>query len=148
MLLLSNDNVKHIEHAERQLQHEQAVALDGFADPDTLSDSMLASPTIEVSLGAFNDGRGLSLARYLRLNKNYTGVLRATGNLLPDQLQAIYQLGFDEVLVGDVNLARHSETDWLDAHRRLNDLTACLPAYVEKDDGQPSVWSKRMATAQ
>ena len=147
MLLLSSDCVKHIEHAERQVQYGKAMALDGMTDPESLSDSLLASMTIEVSLGAFNDGRGLSLARYLRLHKNYTGLLRATGNLLPDQLQAIFQLGFDEVLVGDVNLARHSEQDWLDAHRRLTNPTQSLPTYCEQDEVQPSVWSRRQARA-
>ena len=148
MLLLSNDSVTPISHADRQLQFEQSVALDGATDPTTLTDAVVASPAIEINLPAFNDGRGFSLARYLRLNKKYTGVLRATGNMLPDQLQAIIQLGFDEVLVGDVNLARHSEQDWLGAHRRLTDLSASLPAYVENENGRQSIWSGRITAAQ
>ena len=146
MLLLSKASVKTIPHAERQLQFEQSTALDGIVDPQTIDDSVLAAEAIEVNLDAFNDGRGLSLARHLRLSKRYTGVLRATGNMLPDQLQAIFQLGFDEVLVGDVNLARHSEKDWREAHRLLTDRAGSLPAYAEVDRTQPSIWSRRQVT--
>ena len=43
---------------------------------------------------AFNDGRAYSIARQLR-QMGYRGELRATGNVLPDQLQLMLQVGFD-----------------------------------------------------
>jgi uncharacterized protein (DUF934 family) len=43
---------------------------------------------------AFTDGRSYSLARQLRLD-GYRGELRATGNILPDQLQFMLQVGID-----------------------------------------------------
>ncbi len=49
---------------------------------------------------AFNDGRAYSIARALR-EMGYRGELRATGNVLPDQLQFMLQVGFDAFEIGD-----------------------------------------------
>ena len=49
---------------------------------------------------AFGDGRSYSLARQLRLD-GYKGELRAEGNVLPDQLQLMRQVGFDSFAVSD-----------------------------------------------
>lgn len=129
-------------HAERQAQFEQAIALDGNTDPLTLGEDVLEADAIEINIPAFSDGRGLSIARYLRLNKGYSELLRATGNVLPDQLQSLFQLGFDEVLIGDVNLAKHSEQDWREASDRFVKNQPLLPAYHEAGD-QKSIWKTR-----
>ncbi|MDE2384997.1 MAG: DUF934 domain-containing protein [Alphaproteobacteria bacterium] len=49
---------------------------------------------------AFADGRSYSIARGLRLD-GYRGELRAEGNVLPDQLQYMRQVGFDSFAVSD-----------------------------------------------
>jgi len=49
---------------------------------------------------AFSDGRSYSIARGLRLD-GYRGELRAEGNILPDQLQYMRQVGFDSFVVTD-----------------------------------------------
>ncbi|MEG7628333.1 DUF934 domain-containing protein, partial [Listeria monocytogenes] len=55
---------------------------------------------IELPFPAFNDGRAYSLARQFR-QLGYRGELRATGNVLPDQLQFMLQVGFDTFEIGD-----------------------------------------------
>jgi uncharacterized protein (DUF934 family) len=55
---------------------------------------------IVLTFPAFGDGRSYSLARGLRLD-GYRGELRAEGNLLPDQLQYMRQVGFDSFVVTD-----------------------------------------------
>jgi uncharacterized protein (DUF934 family) len=55
---------------------------------------------IVLSFPAFTDGRSYSLARQLRLD-GYRGELRATGNILPDQLQFMLQVGIDSFDVPD-----------------------------------------------
>ncbi len=55
---------------------------------------------IVLAFPAFTDGRSYSIARALRLN-GYRGELRAEGNVLPDQLQFMKQVGFDTFLVTD-----------------------------------------------
>jgi len=47
---------------------------------------------------AFVDGRSYSLGHQLRLD-GYRGELRAEGNILPDQLQYMRQVGFDSFVV-------------------------------------------------
>ncbi len=53
-----------------------------------------------LSFPSFTDGRSYSIARALRQN-GYRGELRAGGNVLPDQLQFMRQVGFDSFLVTD-----------------------------------------------
>ncbi len=55
---------------------------------------------VVLNFPGFNDGRSYSLARQLRLD-GYRGELRAEGNVLPDQLQFLRQVGFDSFLVTD-----------------------------------------------
>ncbi|MBG1231590.1 DUF934 domain-containing protein [Aestuariivirga litoralis] len=55
---------------------------------------------VVLSFPAFTDGRSYSIARGLRLD-GYRGELRAEGNVLPDQLQYMRQIGFDSFLVTD-----------------------------------------------
>lgn len=44
---------------------------------------------------AFTDGRAYSQARRLRMQHGFRGELRATGNILPDQVGLMEQCGFD-----------------------------------------------------
>jgi uncharacterized protein (DUF934 family) len=52
---------------------------------------------IVIRFPKFNDGRGYSLAARLRLHHGYRGVLRATGDVLLDQVQYFFRQGFDEL---------------------------------------------------
>ena len=49
----------------------------------------------------FQDGRSYSLATELRQCYGYQGELRATGELLPDQLHFIWRCGFDSLVIAD-----------------------------------------------
>lgn len=145
LLLKAGQQASVISHADRQAQFAAVVALDGHIDIDSIDDNTVAAEAIEINIPAFSDGRGFSVARHLRMSKKYRGVLRATGGVLPDQLQALFQVGFDEVLVGDVNLAKHSEQDWLNAHGAVVRQESLLPSYHESTFvGQGSVWARRM----
>ncbi len=44
---------------------------------------------------AFTDGRAYSQARSLRHQHKFAGEIRATGNVLPDQISLMYECGFD-----------------------------------------------------
>lgn len=54
---------------------------------------------ITVKFPKFSDGRGYSQAARLRLHYGFTGVLRATGEVLTDQIQYFFRQGFDELVV-------------------------------------------------
>lgn len=144
LLLKASEQASAVSHAERQLMFEGALAIDGSIDIDSIDDNALTASAIEINIPAFSDGRGFSVARHLRVNRKYAGILRATGNVLPDQLQSLFQLGFSEVLVGDVNLARHSRQDWLDANESILREQGLLPSYQEPAFvAQGSIWIRR-----
>jgi len=56
---------------------------------------------IAIDFPAFTDGRGYSLAHQIRGQYQFAGELRATGNILPDQLAFLRQCGFDAFEVDD-----------------------------------------------
>lgn len=51
----------------------------------------------------YTDGRAYSMARQLRDNRHFTGELRATGDVLFDQLQLMARSGFDAFEITDAS---------------------------------------------
>ena len=68
---------------------------------DDLDDDLDAIAAVAVRFPKFGDGRGYSLARLLRDRHGYTGELRAVGDVLWDQLEALCRVGFDTIEVTD-----------------------------------------------
>ncbi|HEY2865097.1 MAG TPA: DUF934 domain-containing protein [Casimicrobiaceae bacterium] len=64
-------------------------------DPDALAGDVGRLPLIAVEFPQFGDGRGYSTARLLREKYRFTGELRATGDILRDQIYYLWQCGFD-----------------------------------------------------
>ncbi len=56
---------------------------------------------IEVAFPGYRDGRGYSTARILREDLGFTGIVRAVGDVLRDQLFYMLRCGFDEFIVKD-----------------------------------------------
>jgi uncharacterized protein (DUF934 family) len=85
---------------------------------------------------AFTDGRAYSLARRIR-DLGYEGELRAAGNVLPDQLQFMLQVGFDAFQVPD----RFPESVWAKAvqamHGTYQDGGGRLPIWKAR---HPHLW--------
>jgi uncharacterized protein (DUF934 family) len=86
---------------------ENTVTLANDADPRTLN---LAGVTrVDLQFPKFTDGRAFSQAFLLRRRLGFQGDIRATGDVLVDQLQQMARTGFTEaVLRADQNLA-HGE---------------------------------------
>ncbi len=101
----------------------QALRLDNTADVLGLSFADLAC--IELHFPKFTDGRAYSQARILR-RRGYAGDLRATGDVLVDQLAQMQRCGFSSaVLRADQSLATAQAL-----------LRQALPAY-QGDARQP-----------
>jgi uncharacterized protein (DUF934 family) len=66
---------------------------------DQLPSVLKNIPVIAIKFPAFMDGRGFSLARQLREQKNYDGELRAIGQFFQDQVFMMKRCGFDAYLV-------------------------------------------------
>lgn len=64
-------------------------------DTDTLTPEILSLPLLCINVDDFNHGQIFSLASMIKQNFNYSGELRATGNLILDQLPHLYRCGID-----------------------------------------------------
>ena len=84
---------------------------------------------------AFTDGRAYSLARQLR-EMGYSRELRATGNVLPDQLQFMLQVGFDSFEIGE----RFAPEVWLKASHQMS---LAYQRGLYRPSGEFEVWSER-----
>ncbi len=111
------------------------VVIPNNADERALAPYFAQVALVVVNFPAFTDGRSYSQARQLRLD-GYRGEIRATGNILPDQLQFMLQVGVDSFEVSE----RFALEDWQKAAQQMQ-LTYQLGynrAGVERE-----VWSQR-----
>jgi len=74
---------------------EIGLKLLGEDEPETFSSDLAHFALICIEFPAFTDGRGYSLARMLRERYDYQGELRATGDVLRDQLFFLSRVGFN-----------------------------------------------------
>ncbi|MDO8320410.1 DUF934 domain-containing protein [Rhodoferax sp.] len=82
----------------------QVIELANDADPRTLA--LDGITRIDLNFPKFTDGRAFSQAYLLRRRLDFKGDLRATGDVLVDQLMQMQRTGFSSaVLRADQNLA-------------------------------------------
>jgi uncharacterized protein (DUF934 family) len=93
MKLLTNN-----EHQEAGLQ-PTAVQLANDADP--LSLPLTGVERIDLHFPKFTDGRAYSQAFLLRRRREFKGEIRATGDVLADQLAQMQRSGFDVAVLRD-----------------------------------------------
>lgn len=89
----------------------RAVELANSDDPARLSNRLADIDLIRIVFPAFNDGRGFTLARRLRV-MGYTGRLRASGPVIADQYAMFRRTGFDEVEIPDEVAERQPVEQW------------------------------------
>jgi uncharacterized protein (DUF934 family) len=66
---------------------------------------------VDIAFPNFTDGRGYSIARILRTRLQFKGDIRATGDVLVDQLSYMARCGFTSFALRDdqsVNVAKHT----------------------------------------
>jgi len=84
------------------------VRLDNDADAHALAPYIKKLTLIALHFPAFTDGRAYSQARIITTQLNFTGELRATGNVLVDQAVFMSRCGFDAFEIDD----RHPASHW------------------------------------
>jgi len=95
--------ISHSEYAS--LLQGQLLTLTNDADP--LQQSLQDVQTIELHFPKFTDGRAFSQALMLRRRCGFTGEIRATGDVLVDQLSQMQRCGFSSaVLRADQDIAK------------------------------------------
>lgn len=101
------------------------VWIDSEEQPEDLPESSSALPVIAVNFPKFIDGRGYSIARYIKERLAYKGELRAIGDVLLDQLFFFKRCGFNSFsLRDDVDTQRALEAfkDFAEVYQAANDI--------------------------
>lgn len=99
--------------AERDALLARGSDLGIILDPDDRLDDLVgdlpAIGAVAIRFPKFGDGRGYSLARLLRERHGFERELRAVGDILWDQLEALCRCGFDTIEVQDGPTRRRLE---------------------------------------
>ena len=87
-----------------------ALPVGDVASHDQIT-QLLDQPIVRLQVDGFADGRGLSVARQLRL-LGFAGVIEVIGDLLPDQLPMAAASGIDAILIRPEHARRCEESQW------------------------------------
>jgi uncharacterized protein (DUF934 family) len=101
-------------------QGQNVLELANDADPSAVS--LAGVDRIDLQFPKFTDGRAFSQAFLLRRRLGFTGEIRATGNVLADQLPLLARNGFTHAVL-------RADQDLAVAERQL----ARYPAYYQGD---------------
>ena len=114
------------------------LRLPNTANPVALNGEVHRFALITLEFPRFNDGRAYSQARLLRSRLRYKGDLRATGNVLRDQLLFMRRAGFDSFEVDGV---RALAENWAKAFGEFDVF------YQPAEDNRPWVMRQRFPAA-
>lgn len=105
---------------------ERVVVLDNDADPLDHRDAIAQAQRVELHFPNFTDGRAFSQAYLIRRRLGFTGDLRATGDVLADQLIQMERTGFSSAVLSE-------SVDSGDAQRQLDRFAAFYQGDVVRD---------------
>ena len=88
---------------------------------------------IELQFPKYTDGRALSQAQLLRRRHGYTGEIRATGQVLRDQLRLMIRSGFDAMAIEETD----AEAVYAFSSHEFSEF------YQSAADGSVSIFEKR-----
>ena len=120
-----------------ELNQPIGVWLDSHEDPAMLAEEVSRFAVIAVNFPKFVDGRSYSIAALLRSRYGFKGELRASGDVLPDQLFYMQRVGFNAFAV-------HADKDIHKALKSLKDFSVTYQGAVD----QPSPLFKRRRIAE
>jgi len=103
-------------------------------DADPLAVSLEGIERVELNFPKFTDGRAFSQAWLLRRRLRFTGDIRATGDVLIDQLVQMQRSGFSSAVL-------RADKDASDARRQFERY----PQYYQGQANQPAPLFRRSA---
>ncbi|MFT4190023.1 MAG: DUF934 domain-containing protein [Comamonas sp.] len=112
------------DHAAPAEDDPRIVHLANDADPFALKDRLADLDRIDLDFPQFTDGRAFSQAYLLRRRLGFQGDLRATGDVLIDQLVLMQRTGFSSAVLKD-------GVDATDARRQFERFSAYYQADAE-----------------
>jgi uncharacterized protein (DUF934 family) len=117
------------ENTQAEDQNHLKIAND--AAVESQREEIAQASVIELHFPAFTDGRAFSQAMQLRKRLNFKGDIRATGDVLVDQLLQMQRSGFSSAVLREDQSLAHGQK--LLAHYRAfyQGDAANLPAFAE-----------------
>ncbi len=98
--------------AHRQQGHGLGLAVDPATDIRTLADWLPDLDLVALHFPRFGDGRAYSQARVLRQRLGFAGEIRATGQVLRDQMLFMLRCGFDALALPDSVSPLEAAAQW------------------------------------
>ena len=95
-----------LERREGTVPPQLALKLDPGFSVDTIASDLDRVVLIKIGFPKFTDGRGYSMGWLLRTRFGYRGEMRATGDVLFDEMQLMVRCGFDAFEIVDVETLR------------------------------------------
>jgi uncharacterized protein (DUF934 family) len=95
-------------------------------DADPLAVSLEGIDRVELNFPKFTDGRAFTQAWLIRRRRKFAGDIRATGDVLVDELVQMQRTGFSSAVL-------RADRDAADAKRQFDRY----PAYYQGDAGEP-----------
>lgn len=83
--------------------HSVGVRLANSDDPAEIAEWLERIGLVVLDFPKYVDGRAFSQAQLLRRRYRYTGEIRATGQVLRDQLRLMIRTGFDAVVIDEAD---------------------------------------------
>lgn len=96
------------------------------ADPEAMAEQVRAAQVVALEFPVFTDGRAFSQAVVLRRRLGFEGTIRATGDVLIDQLQQMQRTGFSQAVLREDQDAAHGIK-----------LLVHYPHFYQGDSSQP-----------
>jgi uncharacterized protein (DUF934 family) len=118
-------NVWQAQRETLQSRAELGVWLASNDRPEVLQEDIKKFAVIAVDFPKFADGRGYTIAYLLRERLDFTGELRAIGDVLRDQLFYMQRVGFDA-------FAPRADKDINEAIKGLSDFSEVYQASVDQ----------------
>ena len=104
-IIVALDTVCKDPNRWRERTYPWGLSVGGDSDLDTFSDWLEHISLLEIHIPKFTDGRGYSLAQQVR-RTGYSQELRASGDILQDQLAYLERCGFDSFTSDTVKLSQ------------------------------------------
>ena len=120
---MTTERIRLLTMPEHQAESAlRVLRLANDEDPTSLRDKIVGIDRIELEFPQFTDGRAYSQAYLLRRRLGFKGDLRATGDVLVDQLLQMERTGFSSAVLNE-------GFDPADARKQLDRF----PAFYQRD---------------
>jgi len=120
---MTTERIRLLTMPEHQAEYAlRVLRLANDEDPLSLKDTLDGIDRIELEFPQFTDGRAYSQAYLLRRRLGFKGDLRATGDVLVDQLLQMERMGFSSTVLNE-------GLDPADARKQFDRF----PAFYQRD---------------